>query len=38
MTMTTMSSREFDQDTARAKKAAKRGPVFITDRGRRRMC
>ena len=29
-----MSSREFNQDTAKAKKAAKRGPVFITDRGR----
>lgn len=34
MTVTTMSSREFNQGTARAKKAAKRGPVFITDRGR----
>ncbi len=31
---TTLSSREFNQDTARAKRAAKRGPVFITDRGR----
>jgi PHD/YefM family antitoxin component YafN of YafNO toxin-antitoxin module len=29
-----MSGREFNQDTARAKRAAKRGPVFITDRGR----
>jgi prevent-host-death family protein len=29
-----MSSREFNQDTSRAKRAAKRGPVFITDRGR----
>lgn len=29
-----MSSREFNQDTSKAKKAAKRGPVFITDRGR----
>jgi prevent-host-death family protein len=29
-----MSSREFNQDTARAKRAAKKGPVFITDRGR----
>lgn len=28
------SSREFNQDTGRAKRAAKRGPVFITDRGR----
>lgn len=33
MTITTLSSREFNQDTSRAKKAAKRGPVFITDRG-----
>jgi prevent-host-death family protein len=32
--ITTVSSREFNQDTSRAKKAAKRGPVFITDRGR----
>lgn len=30
----TMSSREFNQDTSRAKKAASKGPVFITDRGR----
>jgi prevent-host-death family protein len=34
MAITTLSSREFNQDTSRAKKAAKRGPVFITDRGR----
>jgi prevent-host-death family protein len=34
MAVTTLSSREFNQDTGRAKKAAKRGPVFITDRGR----
>ncbi len=33
MTITTMTSREFNQDTSRAKKAAARGPVFITDRG-----
>jgi prevent-host-death family protein len=32
--ITTLSSREFNQDASRAKKAAKRGPVFITDRGR----
>ncbi|WP_274627974.1 type II toxin-antitoxin system prevent-host-death family antitoxin [Arvimicrobium flavum] len=32
--VTTMSSREFNQDTARAKRAAKQGPVFITDRGK----
>lgn len=34
MTITTLSSREFNQDTSRAKKAAQDGPVFITDRGR----
>ena len=34
MTITTMSSREFNQDTGRAKKAASQGPVFITDRGK----
>ncbi|WP_313528089.1 type II toxin-antitoxin system Phd/YefM family antitoxin [Shinella sp.] len=34
MAMTVMSSREFNQDTGRAKKAAENGPVFITDRGR----
>ena len=34
MATTKLSSREFNQDTARAKRAAKRGPVFITDRGR----
>ncbi len=33
-TVTTLSSREFNQDTSRAKQAARRGPVFITDRGR----
>ncbi|GFM66924.1 type II toxin-antitoxin system Phd/YefM family antitoxin [Pseudomonas cichorii] len=31
---TTLSSREFNQDTSGAKKAANDGPVFITDRGR----
>ena len=31
---TIFSSREFNQDTGRAKKAAADGPVFITDRGR----
>jgi hypothetical protein len=31
---TRVSSRVFNQDTARAKRAAKRGPVIITDRGR----
>ncbi len=34
MPTTTLTSREFNQDTSRAKKAASRGPVFITDRGR----
>jgi prevent-host-death family protein len=34
MAQTTLSSREFNQDTSRAKKAAEKGPVFITDRGR----
>ncbi|WP_432344226.1 type II toxin-antitoxin system Phd/YefM family antitoxin [Shinella yambaruensis] len=32
--MTVMSSREFNQDTGKAKRAAENGPVFITDRGR----
>ena len=31
--MTLMSSREFNQDTGKAKKLAEREPVFITDRG-----
>jgi PHD/YefM family antitoxin component YafN of YafNO toxin-antitoxin module len=34
MTITTLSSREFNQDASRAKKAAMSGPVFITDRGK----
>ncbi|WP_395600734.1 type II toxin-antitoxin system Phd/YefM family antitoxin [Pseudomonas sp. B19125] len=34
MTITTISSREFNQDTSGAKKAASKGPVFITDRGK----
>ena len=34
MTITKLSSRELNQDTSRAKRAAGRGPVFITDRGR----
>jgi prevent-host-death family protein len=34
MAITTVSSREFNQDTSGAKKAAAKGPVFITDRGR----
>lgn len=31
---TQMTSRAFNQDTSGAKKAAERGPVYITDRGR----
>jgi prevent-host-death family protein len=34
MTITTLSSRQFNQDTGKAKKAAQGGPVFITDRGK----
>ena len=34
MTITSLSSRELNQDVTRAKKAAKNGPVFITDRGK----
>jgi prevent-host-death family protein len=34
VTITTLSGRVFNQDTSRAKTAAKHGPVFITDRGR----
>jgi len=34
VTLTTLSSREFNQDASKAKKAAKSGPVVITDRGR----
>jgi len=34
MTITTLSSRELNQDVTRAKKATKHGPVFITDRGK----
>ena len=34
MTITTLSSREFNQAASEAKKAANKGPVFITDRGR----
>lgn len=34
MAITTISSREFNQDTGKAKRAARQGPVFITDRGR----
>jgi prevent-host-death family protein len=34
MTITTLSSRQFNQDASKAKKAAMTGPVVITDRGR----
>ena len=34
MTITTLSSREFNQRSSDAKKATANGPVFITDRGR----
>lgn len=33
MSITTLSSRELNQDVSRAKKAASQGPVIITDRG-----
>ena len=34
MAITTISSREFNQNAGGAKKAAEKGPVIITDRGR----
>lgn len=34
MTITTISSREFNQGASEAKRAANNGPVFITDRGK----
>jgi prevent-host-death family protein len=34
MTITTLTSRELNHDLGRAKRAAQRGPVFITDRGK----
>ena len=34
MSFTTLSSRQFNQDTSQAKHAALHGPVIITDRGR----
>ena len=34
MTITTVSSRDLNQDVSRAKKAARDGPVVITDRGK----
>jgi len=33
MTVSTMSSRDFNQDVSGAKRAADAGPVVITDRG-----
>lgn len=33
-TITTLTSREFNQDTGRAKRATDKGPVFITTRGK----
>lgn len=35
MTITTLSSRELNQDIGRAKRATADGPVFITTRGKR---
>lgn len=34
MSTNRITSREFNQDTGGAKRAAAHGPVFITDRGR----
>ncbi|MHB1657628.1 MAG: type II toxin-antitoxin system Phd/YefM family antitoxin [Burkholderiales bacterium] len=34
MTITTLTSRKFNQGASEAKRAANYGPVFITDRGR----
>ncbi|ECB4071341.1 type II toxin-antitoxin system Phd/YefM family antitoxin [Salmonella enterica subsp. enterica serovar Napoli] len=34
MTITTLSSRELNQDITRAKKATRNGPVIITARGK----
>jgi len=33
MTVTTVTSREFNQDVSKIKRIALKGPVFITDRG-----
>ena len=33
MTIKTVTSREFNQDVSKVKRAALNGPVFITDRG-----
>ncbi|MES2740636.1 MAG: type II toxin-antitoxin system Phd/YefM family antitoxin [Pseudomonadota bacterium] len=34
MTISTLTSREFNQAASEVKRAANNGPVFITDRGR----
>ncbi len=34
MSITTLSSREFQQNASQAQKAAEKGPVFITSRGK----
>ncbi|MBB3594050.1 prevent-host-death family protein [Rhizobium sp. BK529] len=34
MGITSLSSRELNQDVSKAKKAAEKGPVVITDRGK----
>lgn len=34
MPVLTVTSREFNQDVTRAKRAAENGPVLITDRGK----
>jgi prevent-host-death family protein len=34
MAITRFTSREFNQDVSRAKRAAKKGPVFVTNRGK----
>lgn len=34
MSISTLTSREFNQDTSKAKRIAEDGPVFITDRGK----
>jgi prevent-host-death family protein len=34
MSVTTLSSREFQQNASQAQKAAQKGPVFITSRGK----
>ena len=34
MTITTLSSRAFNQEISKAKKLSKNGPVYIADRGK----